>query len=71
MREDKCFCELLLTDYMDRFGKYLDEIISSRKKLPLRPSSKATYRSSITMILWTYMYYRTERDVFNNERVAL
>ena len=50
---------------MNQFGKYLDEIISSRKKLPLRPSSKATYRSSITMILSTYMYYRTERDVFN------
>ena len=59
------FCELLRTDYVDRFGAYLDGIISSRKRVLLRPSSKATYKSSITMILSTYLYFRTEQDVFN------
>ena len=63
---DVQFCERLHgNNYIQQFSRYLDTIISHRKGTPLRPSSKATYRSSITMILSTYMYYRTEDDFFN------
>ena len=56
---------LLNKDYLSAFGKYLDKIVSLRRGTKLRPSSKATYRSSITMILSTYMAHRTESDFFN------
>ena len=59
------FQQLLESDYIEQFGEYLDTIISSRKGHHLRPSSKATYRSSITMILRTYLYYKTEAALFD------
>lgn len=59
------FQQLLDVDYIDEFGDYLDTIISSRKGHNLRPSSKATYRSSITMILRTYLFHKTEKALFD------
>lgn len=62
---DLTFCELIKNGYIEQFRVHLFGITSARKKCPLSCSSVATYTSSITMIISTYMINKTEMDIFN------
>lgn len=59
------FSELMESGYIERFREHLCGITSARKRCSLSSSSVATYTSSITMMLSTYLVDRTEMDIFN------